>query len=106
VQKIREFAMEHLSLTYVEAELNDDLGKMLEKYTGVSADCVMDCHPGPKWIKEVGASSRCHPIGQNPALLNAIGEEKDGGENEEEGGDDDDGAKEEVDDDEQEIEEY
>ena len=44
-QKIREFALENLGLTYVEAELGEDLGTVLEKYTGVSPECVMDCHP-------------------------------------------------------------
>ena len=68
--KIRNFVMNHLkTLTYVEVELNDDMGRLLEQYTGVSAECVMDCHPGPKWVKQNNATSRCHPVGENPVLM-------------------------------------
>ncbi|KAL7527092.1 hypothetical protein ACHAXR_002674 [Thalassiosira sp. AJA248-18] len=95
-QKIREFAMKHLSMTYVEVELADNMGELLEKYTKVSASCVMDCHPGPKWVKEHNATGRCHPVGENPALkdatLEANGEEG-GGDGEEEGSDNDDDGK-------------
>mmetsp|Transcript_20612 Transcript_20612/g.36620 ORF Transcript_20612/g.36620 Transcript_20612/m.36620 type:complete len:218 (-) Transcript_20612:79-732(-) len=88
-QKIREFAMKHLSMTYVEVELeNEKLGEILERYTSVSASCVMDCHPGPKWVKENNATSRCHAVGENPANKNAkpdIEEEEESGDN----GDDD-----------------
>ncbi len=69
-QKIREFALKHLSLTYVEVELeNENVGKILEQFTKVSQECLMDCHPGPKWIKQNNATSQCHPIGQNPAHI-------------------------------------
>jgi len=52
-QKIRDFAMKNPSLTYVEVELEDEnMAKKLEYYTGVPSTCVMDCHPGPKWIRE------------------------------------------------------
>lgn len=67
-QKIREFAMNHLSMTYVEVELeNKNFGMILQKYTKVSPECVMYCHPGPFWVKKHNATSKCHPIGQNPA---------------------------------------
>jgi len=69
-QKIREFAMKHLSMTYVEVELeNKNMGKILEGYTRVSPSCVMDCHPGPKWVSQHNTTTgRCHPIGQTPPL--------------------------------------
>lgn len=95
-QKIREFAMKHLSMTYVEVELeNEKLGEILERYTSVSASCVMDCHPGPKWVRENNATSRCHAMGENPANKNAkpdIEEEEESGDDEDDdntdGGDD------------------
>eukprot|EP00573_Skeletonema_grethae_P006258 CAMPEP_0201709990 /NCGR_PEP_ID=MMETSP0578-20130828/58393_1 /ASSEMBLY_ACC=CAM_ASM_000663 /TAXON_ID=267565 /ORGANISM="Skeletonema grethea, Strain CCMP 1804" /LENGTH=398 /DNA_ID=CAMNT_0048198993 /DNA_START=22 /DNA_END=1215 /DNA_ORIENTATION=+ len=49
-QKIREFALQHLSLTYVEVELeNEKMAEQLEQYTGVKQACVQVCHPGPFW---------------------------------------------------------
>jgi hypothetical protein len=67
-QKIREFALKHLALTYVEVELeNENVGEILQHYTKISPDCLLDCHPGPKWIKLNNATSQCHPIGLNPA---------------------------------------
>lgn len=64
-QKIREFAMKHLSLTYVEVQLEDPkMGEMLEYYTGIPSSCVMDCHPGPLWYKKTNATSKCHPPGE------------------------------------------
>ncbi len=29
----------------------------------------MYCHPGPHWIKKHNTITKCHPIGQEPALL-------------------------------------
>ena len=98
-QKVREFAMEHMSMTYVEAELADDLGEVLEPYTGVSPSCVMDCHPGPHWVRKNNATSRCHPVGENPALMKAehareaVEEESENIEEEEEGRSDDDSTE-------------
>jgi hypothetical protein len=95
-QKIRDFAMKHLSMTYLEVELNDKMGELLERYTGVSASCVMDCHPGPKWVRKNNATSRCHPVGENPALKNAkpdVNEE--GGSNNNEGEEESDNEEEE-----------
>jgi len=86
-QKIREFAMKHLSLTYVEVELeNPRMAEILEGYTRVKRSCVMDCHPGPKWVRENNATDRCHPVGENPALMRKAKEEEEAreGENEEE----------------------
>jgi len=69
-QKIREFALSHLSMTYIEAELeNPNIGSILQQYTKVSPDCVLSCHPGPHWIKKHNTITKCHPIGQEPALL-------------------------------------
>ncbi|KAL7459157.1 hypothetical protein ACHAWC_010895 [Mediolabrus comicus] len=66
-QKIREFAMKHLSLTYVEVELEDDkMAEQLEYYTGVEQKCVQVCHPGPQWIRKHDTTSKCHPVGDEP----------------------------------------
>ena len=57
-QKIREFALKHLSLTYVEVELeNDKLAEHLELYTGVKQSCVQVCHPGDDWIRKHDTTS-------------------------------------------------
>lgn len=45
-EKIRRFAIEHPSLTYLELELDEKTPMALEMYTGISSDCFMDCHPG------------------------------------------------------------
>eukprot|EP00571_Detonula_confervacea_P002428 CAMPEP_0172314574 /NCGR_PEP_ID=MMETSP1058-20130122/22862_1 /TAXON_ID=83371 /ORGANISM="Detonula confervacea, Strain CCMP 353" /LENGTH=447 /DNA_ID=CAMNT_0013028471 /DNA_START=208 /DNA_END=1551 /DNA_ORIENTATION=+ len=100
-QKIREFAMKHLSMTYVEVELeNKKIGQILEKYTKVPPSCIMDCHPGPNWVRQNNVTSRCHPVGQNPAHMKAqtMIEEEDGDNDDDdntESGDngDDDGEK-------------
>merc|ERR1712194_206317 len=67
-QKIREFAMKHLSMTYVEVELEDErMGETLGEYTKVSRSCVLHCHPGPKWVVQNNATHRCHPVGEDPS---------------------------------------
>ena len=69
-QKIREFVLQHLSLTYIEVEIeNPNIGSILHHYTKVSPECVLYCHPGPHWIKKHNTITKCHPIGQEPALL-------------------------------------
>jgi hypothetical protein len=69
-QKIREFVLQHLSLTYIEVEIeNPNIGSILQHYTKVSPECVLYCHPGPHWIKKHNTITKCHPIGQEPALL-------------------------------------
>lgn len=69
-QKIREFAINHLSMTYVEVELeNKNMGNILQKYTKISSECVMNCHPGPIWVKKHNTTSKCHRFGEDPAPL-------------------------------------
>jgi len=71
-QKIREFALKHLSLTYVEVELeNPKMAEQLELYTGVKQSCVQVCHPGPHWIRKHDTNSRCHPKGEEPPSIDA-----------------------------------
>lgn len=84
-QKIRDFAMQHLSLTYVEVELEHErMGETLEEYTKVSKSCVLHCHPGPKWVVQNNATHRCHPVGENPADKRATAEVQDAEESDEE----------------------
>eukprot|EP00956_Cyclotella_meneghiniana_P017687 scaffold29037_cov69-Cyclotella_meneghiniana.AAC.5 len=74
-QKIREFVMQHPSLTYVEVQLEDPkMGELLEYYTGIPSTCVMDCHPGPKWYKNTNATSKCHPPGDPMGLTAGVPE--------------------------------
>jgi len=71
-QKIREYALKHLSLTYVEVELeNDKMAEQLELYTGVKQSCVQVCHPGPHWIRKHDTTSRCHPPGEEPPSIDS-----------------------------------
>ena len=71
-QKIREFALEHLSLTYVEVELeNEKMAEQLELYTGVQQSCVQVCHPGPHWIRKYDTTSKCHPKGETPPSIDS-----------------------------------
>jgi hypothetical protein len=71
-QKIREFALKHLSLTYVEVELeNPKMAEQLELYTGVKQSCVQVCHPGPHWIRKHDTTSRCHPPGEEPPSIDS-----------------------------------
>ena len=71
-QKIREFALNHLSLTYVEVELeNDKMAEQLEHYTGVKQSCVQVCHPGPHWIIQHDTSNKCHPPGEEPPEIDS-----------------------------------
>jgi hypothetical protein len=66
-QKIREFALENLSLTYVEVQLESEtMAEQLERYTGVEQSCVQVCHPGPMWIRKHDTTSKCHPPGEEP----------------------------------------
>jgi hypothetical protein len=66
-QKIREFALENLSLTYVEVQLESEtMAEQLERYTGVEQSCVQVCHPGPMWIRTHDTTSKCHPPGEEP----------------------------------------
>ncbi|KAL7485783.1 hypothetical protein ACHAW6_011387 [Cyclotella cf. meneghiniana] len=46
-EKIRNFAREHLTMTYVEIEL-EDAPSMIDYYTGVDVECFQHCLPGKK----------------------------------------------------------
>ncbi|KAL9180190.1 hypothetical protein ACHAXT_008160 [Thalassiosira profunda] len=47
-EKIRQFAKTHLSMNYIEVELNNETtAPLLEKYTGISEDCFTNCRPVP-----------------------------------------------------------
>ena len=54
-EKIRRFAKEHLTMTYVEMELED--ASLIDYYTGIHADCLKHCLPGKK------AKETCKPLG-------------------------------------------
>ena len=54
-EKIRNFVKGHLSMTYVEMELED--ASMIEHYTGIDLECFQHCLPGKN------ASEACKPIG-------------------------------------------
>jgi len=70
-QKVREFALKHLSLTYVELELeNDKMAEQLELYTGVKQSCVQVCHPG-HWVRKHDTTSKCHPKGEEPPSIDS-----------------------------------
>lgn len=57
-QKIREFALAHLSLTYLEVELeHEKVAEQLERFTGVKQTCFKHCLPG-----QMSVSINC----QNP----------------------------------------
>eukprot|EP00804_Cyclotella_cryptica_P013026 CCRYP_002351-RA/>CCRYP_002351-RA protein AED:0.02 eAED:0.02 QI:104/-1/1/1/-1/1/1/446/933 len=55
-EKIRNFAREHLTMTYVEMEL-EDAPSMIEYYTGVDSECFQHCLPGKKHHE------MCKPVG-------------------------------------------
>jgi hypothetical protein len=54
-EKVRNFAKKHLSMTYVEMEL-EDASSMIEYYTGIDQECFQHCLPGKK------AEEACKPI--------------------------------------------
>ena len=54
-EKIRRFVKHHLSVTYVEMELED--ASLIEYYTGIDLECFQHCLPGKK------AGEACKPIG-------------------------------------------
>jgi hypothetical protein len=43
-QKVRDFVLENLGLTYIELEL--EKGHLMERYTGIDSSCWMNCKPG------------------------------------------------------------
>ena len=47
-EKIRQFALNNLHITYVEVELETaDAAETMEYYTGIDAGCLQHCYPGP-----------------------------------------------------------
>ena len=59
-QKIRDFMLKHLSLTYVEVELeHNDVAEQLEHYTGVKQSCFKHCLPG-----QMSINIPCNPRSQ------------------------------------------
>lgn len=47
-EKIRRFARSHLSMTYIEVELNNMTSLRLEHYTSISSECFKDFKPNGK----------------------------------------------------------
>ena len=54
-EKIRNFAEKHLSMTYIEMELED--ASFIDYYTGISAKCFQHCQPAKK------QHEMCKPLG-------------------------------------------
>ena len=47
-EKIRQFALRNLHITYVEVELGSkDWQQKVEYYTGIDKSCLKHCYPGP-----------------------------------------------------------
>jgi hypothetical protein len=58
-EKIRRFAIDNPSLTYLELELDETTSSVLESYTGIPSNCFQHCHP--KRPKDP-AYKKCNPI--------------------------------------------
>ncbi|KAL3773296.1 hypothetical protein ACHAW5_000243 [Stephanodiscus triporus] len=63
-EKIRRFAIDHPSLTYLELQLDETTPSALELYTGISLECFQDCHPGKPTDPNVDLKTykKCKPI--------------------------------------------
>ena len=61
-EKIRQFASTHLTMTYVEMELENP--SMIEYYTGIGLGCFQHCHPGKK------TEEACKPIDWSEKVSN------------------------------------
>ncbi|KAL3808543.1 hypothetical protein ACHAXA_002710 [Cyclostephanos tholiformis] len=63
-EKIRRFAIDHPSLTYLELQLDERTPMALEMYTGISSECFKDCHPGKPTDPTIDMKTynRCKPI--------------------------------------------
>jgi hypothetical protein len=63
-EKIRRFAIDHPSLTYLELQLDEKTPSALEFYTGISSKCFKDCHPGKPKDPNVDLKTyqKCKPI--------------------------------------------
>ena len=58
--KIRQFVINNPSLTYIEVDLNDNTGNVLESYTGISSNCFKKCIPGNGTMKD--PNEKCKPV--------------------------------------------
>jgi uncharacterized protein CbrC (UPF0167 family) len=67
-EKIRNFAKDHLSLTYVEMEL-ETAPSLIEYYTGIKSDCFQHCLPGKK------KHEMCRPVGGRNASVSVVGDD-------------------------------
>jgi hypothetical protein len=64
-EKIRQFALNNLHLTYVEVELESaDSGEIMEYYTGIRKRCLQHCFPGPPKDPNVDLRTykKCKPV--------------------------------------------
>jgi len=62
-EKIRQFALTNLHMTYVEVELESiDAEVAMEYYTGIDKSCLKHCYPGkPKDDVDIKTWKRCQP---------------------------------------------
>ena len=66
-EKIRQFALKNLHMTYVEVELEmANAGIIMEYYTGIRARCLQHCYPGPPKDPNVNLKTykKCKPMSQ------------------------------------------
>ena len=64
-EKIRQFAMNNLHITYVEVELEtEDAAETMEYYTGIDRGCLQHCFPGPPKDPNVDLKTykKCKPM--------------------------------------------
>jgi hypothetical protein len=63
-EKIRRFAIDHPSLTYLEVQLDATTPSALESYTGISSKCFQHCHPGKPKDPNIDLKTykKCHPL--------------------------------------------
>lgn len=63
-EKLRQYALKNLHITYVEVELNEEAGEIMEVYTGINSTCLMHCYPGPPKDPNVDLKTytKCQPV--------------------------------------------
>lgn len=64
-EKIRQFALKNLHITYVEVELEtEDSAEMMEYYTGIDRICLQHCFPGKPKDPNVDMKTyqKCKPV--------------------------------------------
>ncbi|KAL3802861.1 hypothetical protein HJC23_007638 [Cyclotella cryptica] len=64
-EKIRQFALKNLHMTYVEVELElTNAGEIMEYYTGIRASCLQHCYPGRPRDPNVNLKTyqKCKPV--------------------------------------------